>query len=262
MPMTETAALPPTSYFVSGELTSPKFAQAFARGCGGQVSNVLGALQPGPFAAFCTPAVWPQLARAKAANRDVYYGDHAYYGRGRYYRITKNGVQYQPTRAAVLRTSARRALDVGVHAVPNWRAPGRSVIICPNSDVYMRQWAGQSAAEWTAGVVETLRAHTDRPLVVRMKKHTPRPLRQDLADAWAVVVFSSNSAVEALCYGVPVFVLAPWASTARMGLADLTKIESPIYPDDRRLFCWHLADHQWTLDEIATGLAWRTLNAE
>ena len=79
-----------------------------------------------------------------------------------------------------------------------------------------------------------------------MKQDKTAPLAVDLKDCHAVVVHSSNVAVDALLAGVPVFCTVPCAAY-RMGYADLSKIESPLYPDDREQWAWNLADQQWTL---------------
>ena len=81
----------------------------------------------------------------------------------------------------------------------------------------------------------------------------------DLHGAWAVVVYNSNCAVDALIAGVPIVVRCPWASTIHMGIHDLAAIESPIYPDNRQPFLYALAERQWTLNEIAAGYAWKAL---
>lgn len=255
------SALSPTTYFVPGELTSPKFAKAFAQGCKGYASNVLTSLRPGPFAAFCTPATWPLLDQAIADGRDYYYGDHAYWRRGRYFRVTRNAVQFQPAMQDLRIARPHRLQQVSVEVVDEWRRGGSSIIICPNSPIYMRRY-GLDAQQWTLDCVKAIQTVSDRPVVIRWKSQQQhRPLYLDLHDAWAVVVFSSNAAVEALVAGVPVFVLAPWASTASMGTSDLSKIESPLYPDFRLPFLWSLAEHQWSLSEIAGGYAWRVLHA-
>ena len=60
---------------------------------------------------------------------------------------------------------------------------------------------------------------------------------------------------------MPVFVKADWATTAPMGLSDLSLIETPYYPEHRIPFLWELAERQWTLEEIGKGLAWKWFTA-
>lgn len=260
-PAAAPAAIAPTCYYVPSEATSPKFAKAFAHGCGGQVSNNLSTLVDGPYAAFGTPPTWPLLKQAQAAGRDFYYGDHGYWARGNVFRISKNTVQYQPTDEDLRSAKPWRFKSLGAQINPHWQTAGRHILICPNSDVYMREFTGYGQQEWVAVVQATLRTYTDRPFIARSKL-TKRPIAEDLVDAHAVVAFTSASAVDGLIAGVPCFTLAPWAATYHMGLGDLARIETPVYPDNREQFCWALAEHQWTLSEIATGAAWRKLNAK
>ena len=60
--------------------------------------------------------------------------------------------------------------------------------------------------------------------------------------------------------GVPVFAAGPCAAST-MALPDLTRIETPIYPDGRAAWAAALAGHQWTIDEMRAGLAWHALHA-
>lgn len=262
-PPTPLIAPVPVTYVVPGEATSPRFGAAFAAGCGGRCVSVSHGLQLGDFASFCTPPTWSLLAEAQQSGRDWYYGDHAFFGasRGRRFRVSRNAYQYQPTpeslRAAT--PAAFRQLHISPH--PEWRRnTGTSIVICPNSPGYMQRF-GIHAHEWTMAVADQLGRLTDRPLVIRWKAQArARPLYVDLHDAWAVVVFDSASAIEAIVAGVPVFVLAAHASARSMGLADLTQIESPAYPAMREPFLWDLAAHQWSIDELRSGIAWKALH--
>lgn len=245
----------PVTYSVPGEFTSPKFASAFAAGCRGTVARD-GVLRDGPVAGFWSPALWPVLRQAQADGRTWFYGDHAYFGRGRYYRITANAYQHDgrgaadPTRWRACRRPIQR-----------WRRRGRHVLVCPQSATYFSLF-GIDVNRWIANVVETLQQHTDRPIRVRWKTDSRAvPIDRDLRDCWAVVAYSSSAALDALIAGVPVFVLADFAAASRMGTSDLTQIESPVYPDDREAFFGVLAANQWTLDEMLAGRAWEALMA-
>lgn len=257
----------PITYAVAHETTSPKFAKAFAQGCGGRIAGIPTPpmLQPGGFAAFCTPPTWPLLDMVQREHRTYYYGDHAYWGRGRYYRVARNAVQYVPSAFALARATPQRLVhEIGISPSLEWNRSGLSVVICPNSAEYMHRYGIDSKA-WTLDMVRQVATVSNRPIVVRHKAMVGRrPLYLDLHDAWAVVVFSSNAAVESLVHGVPIFVTAPWASTAALAKSDLSQIESPYYPTivDRNRFLWSLAEHQWTLTELANGTAWKALHVD
>jgi hypothetical protein len=244
----------PVTYYVPHEITSPRFAFAFAKGCGGSITQDLEYLFPGPVALFGSPPIWPLLRRAQAESRDFYYADHGYFGRGRFYRVTKNAYQHDGRGDAL----PDRFHAFGRYVAP-WRTTGSHVLVCPNSAVYCRLH-GFDVYAWLRQTIDTIRAHTDREIRVRWKKTPfPQPIIRDLADAWAVVVYSSAAALDALIAGIPVFVCAPFAAGARMGLSDVRQIEAPIFPDDREPFLWQLASQQWTLPEMLQGRAWRDL---
>lgn len=261
----------PVTYAVQSEKTSPMFAAAFARGCGGYVLPIDAAIQldpatrlaPGPMAAFGTPPSWPLFGQAAREGRDWYYGDHGLFSRFRHYRVTKN--RLQPDGRGVY--DDRRWTALHVDRAPAWKTDGRAIVVCPQSPVYMGHYFGLSPTvvdnDYVGYLTAMLQRYTDRPIIVRFKTDAAsRPLRVDLQDAWMVVAWSSATAVEALAAGVPICTLADWASTAHMGIRSLTDLETPYYPDlhARDQFLFNLANQQWTLDEIASGLAWRALN--
>lgn len=244
----------PICYAVVRERTSPLWCKAFARGCGGRVVNN-GILRAGPVALFGSPVLWDAFTEARRRGRTFYYGDHAYFSRFRYYRITRNALQAEPAPVAGVDTS--RLDHLGVR-IARWQRSGMHILVCPPDEVFSGLM-GFSAADWLSGALKTVRANTDREIRVR-DRHAKGKLIDDLTGAHALVTYHSNAAVEALCAGVPVFVTG-FGGAKAMGLADLTRIEAPIYPDGRREWAAALANSQWTFDEMADGTAWRMLNA-
>jgi len=244
----------PITYAVPDAKTSPIFAKAFARGCGGRVEFGTD-LSPGPVAMFGSPLRWDLLQQAFREGRTVYYADHGYFGRHRYFRITRNGYQHDGTGDAEPSRFAKFN-----RPIQKWRTDGRHVLICPNSETYFRLF-GLDVHAWVRQATQLIAGHSDRPVKVRWKGQA-QPIQADLEHCWAVVTYSSAAALDALIAGVPVFVLASFAAAFRMGTPDLTRIESPVYPDGREPFLWNLAQNQWTLDEIRAGDAWRALSRQ
>lgn len=242
----------PVSYSVPAERSSPMFARAFAKGCHGHV-DTSGVLQPGPVALFGSLHRWPLLQQAIKARREWFYGDHGYFGRFEYYRITRNAYQHDGTGSA-----GPERFQSFHRTVQPWRKTGQHVLVCPNSAGYFALF-GLHVDQWIADVTQRLRASTDRPIRLRWKQPYGSKIERDLQDCWAVVTYSSAAALDALIAGVPVFSLATFSAAYRMGLSDLSRIESPAYPEDREPFLWNLAAQQWTLDEMASGLAWGAL---
>lgn len=208
-----------------------------------------------------SPARRDLLKQAIAEGRDWYYGDHGYFKRFHYYRVAKNRFQRQYRDADL--SSNRDRFKLSPIELKPWQE-GSTIVVCPNSPVYM-SWFGIDAQQWVLDVVKRLGELTDRPIVVRWKASASmRPLYYDLHQAHLVVVFSSAAAVEALAHGVPICTLAPWATTAPMGITSLDKVNDLIIPpiEKRDRFMFTLANHQWTLDEIEAGAAWKAVAHE
>lgn len=242
----------PTTYIVPEELSSPKFGHAFAQGCGGPVTTMT-ELLPGDVALFGSPQRWPLIQAAmNDPSRQLFYGDHGYLQRGQYFRVTKNA--YQAT--AHPRTGAARFNRLHLSIAP-WQRKGRHILICPNSAIYCGLF-GFNVDQWIVSLTQTLRQYTEREIRVRWKDKR-HPIEPALCEAHAVITYSSMAALDALLAGVPVFVLAPFAAAYRMGTPDLSQIETPVYPEDRESFFHSLASQQWTLRELASGVAWRDL---
>lgn len=244
----------PVTYSVPEEKTSPVISRAFADGCGGTVWRI-DSLCPGPVAMFGSPKRWTLLQQAIHEGREWFYMDHAYFGRGRYYRITRNAYQHDGSGDA-----GPERFKVFNRPVQPWRKDGQHILICPNSPTYFGLF-GMNVYEWAKQVCDVIAAHSRRPVRVRWKGDST-PIESDLEKCWAVVTFSSAAALDALIAGVPVFVLAEFAAAYRFGLLDVSQIESPAMPDGREPFLWNLAANQWTLDEIREGEAWRALTAQ
>lgn len=236
-------------YQVEHEHTSPRFCKAFARGCGGTIKKKY---DGGSWAGFGSPQLWQDIIAAKASGSPFYYGDHAYFQRGKYYRITKDAFFHTGNGVS----DGQRLRNLGISPAP-WKKSGSNIIICPQSEVFFQR-EGLEKFVWLADVIEKIRAYSDRKIIIHGKTDSI-PLSHYLNNAHAVVVYSSNSAVEALMNGVPAFALAPCPAT-NFTLSDLALIEKPLYPDNRDNWAGVLADNQWTLDEIENGTAWRKLN--
>jgi hypothetical protein len=207
------------------------------------------------------PVVWGVLrdsdrilAQAKARLMYFFYIDHAYFdrGHGKSYRITRNRYEAGPIRKCP--RDRIGSLDVEVRP---WQKSGREIIVCPPTDYFM---AAHDCADWLSTTLEALAKFTDRPIVIREKPKqggTAVPLKAALKTAHALVTHSSNVAVEAACLGTPVFVNSASAA-APIGETDLSKIETPAYPD-RDPWLAHMAYNQFSIDEIREGVAWQLL---
>lgn len=147
---------------------------------------------------------------------------------------------------------------LGVTLAP-WTRRGRHVLVCASRGLgapELRQPAG-----WAEDLCRRLERLTRRP--IRLRRHPGKgcgqePLERDLEGAWAVVVWGSNAATQALVAGIPVFFEGPAIITAGAAERGITGIEMPARPPRQPVF-ERLAWAQWRLDEIARGDPYRHL---
>jgi hypothetical protein len=246
----------PVTYTVSSALTSPLFGQAFANGCEGSLIADPKVLFDGDVAMFGHPQLMRLLAEAQKQGRTWYYGDKAYFGRGLYYRVTKNAYMHDTVGEPDF--YRLKALDLTFHPWKN----GSDILICPQSDVYFRL-KGTTQKEWVNNTVRKIRQFSDRKIRFQYKssiKPTEKEFRRSLQDVWAVAVHSSMAGVQAVVHGVPCFATDPNSTAARFGSTDFSLIESPAKPENREQMAAVLANNQWTISEINSGLAWSKLN--
>ena len=247
--------IPPTAYGVPGEQSSPRFARAWAQGCGGRIEHG-DVLHPGPVALFGSPARWPLLNQAIAEGRDWYYADHGYFRRFEYYRVTRNAYQLDRMPISGEGGDDRRLRACGVEIRP-WRRRGEHILVCPPDEAFAALH-GFNAGAWMQHIREALRNLTERPVRVRERACADVTLADDLVGAWCLVTYVSNAAVEAVCTGIPVIATGR-CSAAAMGTYDLTAVEDPPRPRGRRRWAAWLASNQWTMQEIVAGEAWRAI---
>lgn len=232
-------------YQVDNEFTSPRFARAFSQGARLPIKKKYDGIG---WAGFGSPVNWQDLQNAINRGKEWYYGDHAYFGRHRYYRITKNAYQH----SGIGESDCERFLSHKIPIKP-WRT-GCYILVCPQSDVF---FGLHNVSGWLENTISEIKKHTDRPIKVRTKK-TERPIEADLMDAHCTVVYTSNAAVNSILAGIPAICTEKCAASIMSGSID--QIENLPMPDNRLEWAGVLADNQWTLAEIARGRAWEKLN--
>ena len=227
--------------------------RAIEQGSGGRIVPPV-RLMEGPAAIYGILRGCDQIIKqCEWVRRDYYHIDHGYLRRGwnsysGYYRITRNGLQWSANGREYPDDRFKR---FGISLKP-WRKSGRHVLVCPISTA-IGAFYGIDPQVWLQAIVEEIGAHTDRPVTIK-PKDSDLDLKTALNDAWCLVTFNSNAAIEALIEGVPVFVTGPAAARA-MGSPDLSKIDEPRYGNREAIFA-ALAYQQWTLDEIRRGECW------
>ena len=263
-----------------GKAWAERVARDWLEGCGGgrivRPGNRLGS---GPAALYgVAPDTMPLWSQVLAGGRDYYYLDNAYFGAGhaedKYLRVSRNALQCSGRG----RASPERFAVHGLSISP-WRGGGRHILVTCQSEWWYEQH-GTSLREWLDRATAEIREYSDRPIRIRLKPFSklrrppnharpgdiemarePGPFLADLDDCWALVTHSSNTAVEAILEGVPVFVTGESAA-APMACSDLASIESPRRHDGREQWAWNLAANQWTPREIRNGTCWRALQEQ
>lgn len=231
------------------------FTEAIVQGFPGRVRNI----EPGRLASGCVHVfgglqfgcleLFRQIRRL---GEPYVFFDRAYFGGGTFtdrLRLTRGAYQ----RHWVEDGDAARLAKWGVELEP-WREGGEFVVVVPPSPEVEALFGLKG---WEAETLKRLDACTDRPVMVSRKSdRDASPLRDRLANCHAVVTWTSNVAVEAVCMGIPAFV-SPW-SAARPAASALERLEAeleqPARPD-RAAWAVSLAGGQFTVDEIAGGVA-------
>ena len=165
----------------------------------------------------------------------------------------------------LLHLKARFAKDDELEIKP-WNKNGKHIIVIPPS-YWLCKNLGWNAKKVLQDTIDELKKHTDREIRVRVKKvngnYNTVPLHEDLKDAHAVVSFQSSAAAKAIIKGTPSFTITDkYSASIPMSQTDLSKIETPIYPDNRHEWLCNLANHQFYADEIQSGYAERYLNEQ
>lgn len=191
-----------------------------------------------------------------AVGLEFIFWDRAYFGGGSKtdrLRITMNAYHK-------CWTDPRHTLDrfraFGGKLAP-WRKSGSHIMVVPPGLFITTMGNPNAIDQWMELRLADLRASTDRPIMVS-KKGDPRPLEERLKNCHAVVTFTSNVSVDALCAGVPVFA-SPMSPAGELALpltwlADPDKLENPPLLD-RVDWAASLAWGQFTIAEIESGFA-------
>lgn len=251
-----------------------EYVNMFARGCGGSIVNS----DNFDYCANSNPIVLRGILKHKIMKqcwqdqRDFYYVDSGYfgnqpnpqnpYGWKLWHRIVRNNLQH---RDIVPRPADRwERLKITLHP----RRYGSRIIVAAPDEKPCRFY-GINFDTWVDETVNTIKQHTDRPIVVRQRAakridrtHTD-PLAKVLADdVHALVTFNSAAAVESVIYGVPAFTLAPANAAEPVAAQDLSQIDSPYWAEEDKIHAWacHLAYGQFHVNELQDGTAYRILN--
>lgn len=212
------------------------------------------------------------IQHARSVGQDYYFIETGYLGNYRsennatgrkvYHRIVKNEMQHSKVMDVPDdRWKSLVKFDPKLE-YKGWKKTGSKILlVLPSAKPF--NIFGDSRDAWIEMVMDTLKKHTDREIVVREKtRRGDRTDQNTIYDAleddiYALVTYNSIAAVEAVQMGVPAFALYPTAA-APVCSSDLTKIETPYKPDEDKVYKWlnSIAYGQFSLEEMLTGQAW------
>jgi len=262
--------------FLSKENKDP-YINDFARGCGEKPvdSNTF------DYDASDDPIVLRGILKKKFIHkcwedgRDFYYVDTGYFGNERtirnpngwkyWHRIVKNNLQHNE----LIQRPSDRFKTIGRKFSP-WKTNGIKILIAAPDEKPMKFYE-KDLENWITDTVDTIKQYTDRPVEVRrrtkerLERMTTNTLEEALNDdVFALVTFNSNAAVESIFQGIPVFAMAPATAAAPVSLNDLSRIDTPYYPDQDKLQAWgnHLAYGQFHISEMKSGRAKEILESQ
>jgi hypothetical protein len=246
--------------YCTDHFNSQVVCKALATGSGGQIVPATQLLD-GPGVVYgilrgCDKV----LKESWLVGRDTYHVDHGYFGRGSgdfrgYYRISRNGLQVcSGLGPGSDPPPGDRWEALGIR-LKGWRKGGEEVVVAPLSRA-VGQFLGIDPHRWLQLVIAEIRTFTDRPIVIKAKD-SDASIQDSLRKAFCLVTHSSNSAIDALVEGVPVFVTGDCAAKFLAG-GPLSNIEKPKYPD-REPWFRVLSYSQWTLSEVQRGRCWEWL---
>jgi hypothetical protein len=156
------------------------------------------------------------------------------------------------------------ALDIDVKP---WTIKGKNIILC--GQIYWDTSVQHiDYKKWLQDTAKELRKLTDKPIIYRPHPKRPESIsevkglitstksyQEDLKDAFAVVAFNSNSALEAMIEGVPAFVYDKGSMVYNIANRDIKDINAPYY-NYREQTLYNIAYTQWNKEEMRSGQAW------
>lgn len=260
-----------TAYPVKGKQKSIDICRAFIEGCGGALAHDQpDRLHPGAAFFYGVDAsnvhLWDLVLRE---GREFYYCDNSYFDQTRqtYFRVTRNRLQHSGEGTS----DGKRFAELGIPIYPaNVNQLRGHVVVCPQSDWFMDRIVRYGpTGEWLRYALANIKSEpVFDQCEVRVRSWSPdkaklsRSLPEDLIGALLLYTHSSAAAVTALLAGVPVVCSPTCAAYPLSSRYDSHDNFNVFYPsiESRTELMDVLADNQWTLNEMRSGIAWGVLH--
>jgi len=178
-----------------------------------------------------------------------------------------------------------RRIQLNVRLEP-WCKSGKYILLCGDipwdynmtdlhENIEDQNVAINNYLSWLKATIRILKKNTRMEIVFRpapgfsdkelFKDTIPHNMRwsyhsltKDLENAYAVVTYGSEIAVDSLVAGVPVFMISNKSIAYSASVHNIRSINYPAYPNLKK-WTAGMAYSQWTLKEISRGRAWRHL---
>jgi hypothetical protein len=212
------------------------------------------------------------MKRCWKDQRSFYYIDTGYFGNEKntsnpngwkhWHRIVKNDLQH----GKIIPRPGDRFKQFN-KKFTSWKRDGRKILVAA-PDEKPCKFYGITKEEWVYNTIAEIKKYTDRPIEIRQRapKRIDRISTDTLQaaldnDVFALVTFNSVAAVESIFYGIPAFTMAPANAASPVSLSDLSRIDTPYYADNDKLYAWacHLSYGQFHINELKDGTAQRIL---
>ena len=155
--------------------------------------------------------------------------DHAYFKRG--YEHGNFRLNFGHFHQTKLLDVQKIRTPLATKRIQEWKKGRHIVVIVPSERICMVLGAVQGKTikpkDWARATEAEIKKYTDRPI---LRKEKGGSILDALKDAHACVSLSSVAEVEAAVHGIPVFTSLD-SPAAQASEKDISKIESPIYPD-------------------------------
>ena len=151
-----------------------------------------------------------------------------------------------------------------------WKEGGEHILLCGQVP-WDASVQNVNVLKWLRDAVDQIRRVTKRP--IRYRPHPKavqasppidgtdyslKPLEEDLDDCWAVVTYNSNTGVDAVLLGRPVFAFDRGSMAFPVANREWSDLLNPARPDRKQWAC-NLAYTQWTPTEMKEGKPWQHL---
>jgi len=214
--------------------------------------------------------VWEQN---RLHNRPVIVLEVGALNRGTMWKVGLNGIN-RDAYFAPKKNNNERANMLGLKLKPWTYNEDGPIVICLQHNKSLQSATMPPHDKWLDNTLSTIRKRTDRLIIIRPHPRCPIPLFSDkyknvdvqypvknnttyddyefdMSDAYAVVSWSSNPAIQAILQGVPVFV-GPSSLAYDVAQHSVKEINNPIRPD-RTQWLNDLAHVEYSTHEIAAG---------